>query len=205
MFRIDIISVTSGIALLFIIVSFVLPGSITQPSYAEHQYAITNRTTSGTSGKLSTNFQTYSNLAFGIKMNYPSNWLKLDLSRNNSSVLVVAFKIPGSPLGSLNVVVGNVSSGNVTLAALVSTTINHLRQTGKILHLISSTPTTLDGNLAHKLVYTTMAPQGSQEAMELVSLVGKKAYFITYAVPTANYATYLPIILRMISSTVLTK
>jgi len=205
MFRIGIISVTSGIALLFIIVSFVLPGSITQPSYAEHQYTITNRTTSGTSGKLSTNFQTYSNLAFGIKMNYPSNWLKLDLSRNNSSVLVVAFKIPGSPLGSLNVVVGNVSSGNVTLAALVSTTINHLRQTGKILHLISSTPTTLDGNLAHKLVYTTMAPQGSQEAMELVSLVGKKAYFITYAVPTANYATYLPIILRMISSTVLTK
>ena len=205
MFRIDIISVTSGIALLFIIVSFVLPGSITQPSSAEHQYILTNRTTSGTSGKLSTNFQTYSNLAFGIKMNYPSNWLKLDLSRNNSSVLVVAFKIPGSPLGSLNVVVGNVSSGNVTLAALVSTTINHLRQTGKILHLISSTPTTLDGNLAHKLVYTTMAPQGSQEAMELVSLVGKKAYFITYAVPTANYATYLPIILRMISSTVLTK
>jgi len=50
-----------------------------------------------------------------------------------------------------------------------------------------------------------MAPQGSQEAMELVSLVGKKAYFITYAVPTANYATYLPIILRMISSTELTK
>ena len=205
MLRIDIISVSSGIALLFIIVSFVLPGSITQPSSAEHQYTLTNRTTSGTSGKLSTNFQTYSNLAFGIKMNYPSNWLKLDLSRNNSSVLVVAFKIPGSPLGSLNVVVGNVSSGNVTLAALVSTTINHLRQTGKILHLISSTPTTLAGNLAHKLVYTTMAPQGSQEAMELVSLVGKKAYFITYAVPTANYDTYLPIISRMISSTVITK
>src|SRR5215472_18632059 len=124
MFRIDIIFVTSGIALLFIIVSFVLPGSITQPSYAEHQYTITNRTTSATSGKLGTNFQTYSNLAFGIKMNYPSNWLKLDLSRNNSSVLVVAFKIPGSPLGSLNVVVGNVSSGNVTLAALVSTQVS---------------------------------------------------------------------------------
>lgn len=204
MLRIDIISFTSGIALLFITVSLVLPGSITQSSSAEHQYTQANRTTSG---KLSTNFQTYSNVAFGIKMIYPSNWLKLDLSRNNSSVLVVAFKTPvGSPLGSLNILGGNVSSGNVTLAALVSTTINHLRQTGKMLHLISSTPTTLAGNLAHKLVYTTMAPQGFElEAMQLISLVGKKAYFITYAVPTANYATYLPIILRMIGSTVIVK
>jgi len=204
MLRIDIISVTLGIALLFITVSLVLPGSITQLSSAEHKYSPANRTTSG---KISTNYQTYSNLAFGINMKYPSNWLKLDLSRNNSSVLVVAFKTPvGSPLGSLNILGGNVSSGNVTLTALVSTTINHLRQTGKILHLISSAPTTLAGNLAHKLVYTTMAPQGFElEAMQLISLVGKKAYFITYAVPTANYATYLPIILRMISSTVIIK
>ena len=203
MLRIGIISLTSGIVLLFITVSLVLPGSITQSSSAEHQNTPANRT----SGKVSTNFQTYSNVAFGIKMIYPSNWLKLDLSRNDSSVLVVAFKTPvGSPLGSLNILGGNVSSGNVTLSALVSTTINHLRQTGKILHLISSTPTTLAGNLAHKLVYTTMAPQGFElEAMQLVSLVGKKAYFITYAVPTANYATYLPIISRMISSTVIVK
>jgi eukaryotic-like serine/threonine-protein kinase len=202
MLRIDIISVTSGIALLFITVSLVLPGSVAQASSAEHQYTPANRTTSG---KISTNFQTYSNLAFGIKMKYPHTWLKLDLSRNNSSVLVVAFKTPvGSPLGSLNILAGNVSSGNVTLAALVSTTINHLRQTGKILHLISSTPTTLAGNLAHKLVYTTMAPQGIElEAMQLISLVGNKAYLITYAVPTSNYTTYLPIILRMISSTVI--
>jgi PsbP-like protein len=204
MLRIDIILVTSGIALLFITVSLVLPGSITQSSSAEHQYTQANRTTSG---KLGANFQMYSNVAFGIKMIYPSNWLKLDLSRNDSSVLVVAFKTPvGSPLGSLNILGGNVSSGNVTLSALVSTTINHLRQTGKILHLISSTPTTLAGNLAHKLIYTTMAPQGFElEAMQLISLVGKKAYFITYAVPTANYATYLPIILRMISSTVIVR
>lgn len=140
-------------------------------------------------------------------MQYPSSWVKLDLSRNNSSVLVVAFKTPArSPLGSLNILGGNVSSGNVTLAALVSTNINHLRQTGKILHLISSTPATLAGNPAHKIIYTTMSPQGFDlEAMQLISLVGKKAYFITYAAPTANYATYLPTIQRMISSTEIVK
>ncbi|MGC1929369.1 MAG: PsbP-related protein [Candidatus Nitrosopolaris sp.] len=186
------------------IVSLVLLGSISQSSLAQQQPTAANTTTSGTT---STNFKSYFNPAFGIKMQYPSNWLKLDLSRNSSSVLIVAFKTPvGSPLGSLNILGGNVSSGNVTLAALVSTNINHLRQTGKILHFISSAPATLAGNPAHKIVYTRIAPQGFEfEAMQLISLVGNKAYFITYAVPTANYPTYLPTIQTMISSTEINK
>jgi hypothetical protein len=204
MSRVNIISIISDIVLLFITVSLVIPGFISQSSAAQQQLTAANTPASGASG---TNFQTYSNRDFGIKMQYPSNWIKLDLSRNNSSVLVVAFKTPaGSPLGSLNILGGNVSSSNVTLAALVNTTINHLRQTGKIVHLISSAPATLAGNPAHKIVYTTVAPQGFDlKAMQLISLVGKKAYFITYAVPTENYATYLPTIQRMISSTEIIK
>ena len=115
MCRVNTISVLSEIALLFITVSLVIPGYIHQSSLAQHQHTGANTTTSG---KTSTNFQTYSNPAFGIKMQYPSNSIGLDLSRNNSSVLVVAFKTPtGSPLGSLNILGGNVSSGNVTLAS----------------------------------------------------------------------------------------
>lgn len=179
------------------IVSLVLLGSISQSSLAQQQPTAANTTTSGTT---STNFKSYFNPAFGIKMQYPSNWLKLDLSRNNSSVLVVAFKTTaGRPLGVL-FLSGNVNYGNVTLATLVSTRENQLRHTGTILHLVSSTPSTLAGNPAHKIVYTTIAPQGKFEAMQLISLVGKKGYFITYVVPTANYTTYLPTIQTMISS-----
>ncbi|MGC1932954.1 MAG: PsbP-related protein [Candidatus Nitrosopolaris sp.] len=196
MYKVIIISIIPELVLLCMIVSLVIPGSVSQSSLAQKQPTAANTTTSATS----TNLQTYSNPSFGIKMQYPSNWLKLDLSRNNSSVLVVAFKTTaGRPLGVL-FLSGNVNYGNVTLATLVSTRENQLRHTGTILHLVSSTPSTLAGNPAHKIVYTTIAPQGKFEAMQLISLVGKKGYFITYVVPTANYTTYLPTIQTMISS-----
>lgn len=193
--------VISERTLLLIIMPLVVLGS--QYSLAQVQAKVINTTLSKTT---SDNFQIYSNSAFGIKIQYPSNWLKLDLSRNSSSVLIVAFKTPaGSPLGSLNLLGGNVS-GNVTLAALVNTDINRLRQSEKIFHLALSAPATFAGNPAHKIIYTTLAPRGFEfKAMQLISLVGKKAYFITYAVPAANYAAYLPTIETMISSAKITK
>jgi hypothetical protein len=161
--------------------------------------AVANTTTSVTT---SNNTQTYSNPFFGIKMQYPSNWSKLDLSRNSSSVLIVAFKTAaGVNQGSLTLLGGNVSSGNVTLTSLFNADINHLNQTGKILHLISSIPTTFAGYSAHKIVYTTILPQRVEfEVMKLISLAGNKAYFIIYAAPIMNYTTYLPTIQTMINS-----
>ncbi len=137
-------------------------------------------------------------------MKYPSNWLKIDLSRNNSSVPVIAFKSAGKSAAVL-FLTGNVNYRNVTLATIVTTRENQLTHAGNILHLVSSTPSTFAGNPAHKIVYTTIAPQGKFEAMRLISLVGKKGYFITYVVPAANYATYLPTIQTMINSTEINK
>jgi hypothetical protein len=181
------------------IVSLVIPGSMSQSSLAQRQPTEANTT------KLVTNttLQTYSNPFFGIQMQYPSNWFKLDLSHNSSSILIVAFRTPAgvSPSGSLNILGQNVSSGNITLTALVGTNINHLRQTGKILSLISSTPAVFAGYPAHKITYITISPHLDEfEVMQLISLVGNKAYFVTYAAPIANYTAYLPTIETMISS-----
>jgi hypothetical protein len=202
MSRIIIIGIISGLALLIMIVSFIIPGSIRQHSLAQLLPTAANTTTSGTT---STNFQTYSNPTYGIKMQYPSNWLKLDLSRNNSTVLVVAFKTPaGKPVGVLFLSV-NVNYSNVTLATIVSTRENQLKHNGNILHLVSSTPATLAGNPAHKIVYTTVGPTGKFQAMQLISLVGKKGYFITYVVPASSYAAYLPTVQTMINSAEINK
>jgi hypothetical protein len=185
------------LALLLAIVSLVIPGSMSQSSLADGR-PVANTATSGTT---SNNTQTYSNPFFGIKMQYPSNWSKLDLSRNSSSVLIVAFKTAGVNQGSLTLLGGNVSSGNVTLTSLFNADINHLNQTGKILHLISSIPATFAGYPAHRIVYTTILPQRVQfEVMKLISLAGNKAYFIIYAAPIMNYTTYLPTIQTMINS-----
>jgi hypothetical protein len=82
-------SIVSELALLLVIVSLVIPGSMSQSSLAQQRPTVANTTTSGIT---SNNTQTYSNPFFGIHMQYPSNWSKLDLSRNSSSVLIVAFK-----------------------------------------------------------------------------------------------------------------
>jgi hypothetical protein len=77
-----------------------------------------------------TSAYTYSNPAFGIKMQYPSNWSKVDLFPNSSSIFGVGFKSPaGNPLGVL-FLSGNVDYGKVTLAKIVSARENQLKQTG---------------------------------------------------------------------------
>jgi len=69
-----------------------------------------------------TNIQTYSNSAFGIRMQYPSNWLKQDLLSNSTSVFYVVFKIPADkPLGLLSI---SGASSNATLDTLLQGKIN---------------------------------------------------------------------------------
>jgi hypothetical protein len=195
------VAITSALALLFVTISLLLPGSIPQPSLAQHPITAANRTTSATTN---TSLQTYFNTAFGIKVKYPSNWLKLELSRSNSSIPVVAFKATGKSSGVL-FLTGNVNYKNVTLATIVTTRENQLTHNGNILHLVSSTPASFAGNPAHKIVYTTTAPQGKFEAMQLISIVGKKGYFITYVGPEANYTTNLPTVQKIIDSAQITK
>ena len=203
-----IIAITSELALLFITVSLLLLGSIPQPSLAQHPPTAANTTTSATTN---TNFQTYSNTSFGIKVKYPSNWLMLQLSRSNSSVPVVEFKPPQQPgkvpiflLLTKNVnYVKNVK--NLTLASIISTREQQFTHAGNILHLVSSTPATLAGNPAHKIEFTQLTPQGKYELMQLISLVGNTGYFITYGAPIANYTTYLPTAQKIINSALITK
>jgi hypothetical protein len=192
-------SIVSELALFLTIVSVVVLGSLPQFSLAQQQPTQTNTTASV---KPHTNIQTYSNSAFGIRMQYPSNWLKQDLLSNSTSVFYVVFKIPADkPLGLLSISGANYKSSNATLDALVNVRKNQLNHTANVLHLNSSTPATLAGNPAHKIVFTTVSPQGIKfQAMQLISVVGNKSYFITYAVPAAYYATYLPAVQATISS-----
>jgi hypothetical protein len=71
---------------------------------------------------------------------------------------------------------GNVSSGNVTLTALVSRSISQLNQTGKILHLISSTPQQYHHN------------KMKSQTMQLLSIANNKAYLAT-TTPMTTLAT----------------
>jgi hypothetical protein len=83
-------TILAEIILLGMIVSLVIPGSVSQSSLAQKLPTAANTTTSATN----TTLQAYFNPFFGIRMQYPSNWFILDLSHNSSSLLIVAFRTP---------------------------------------------------------------------------------------------------------------
>lgn len=148
----------------------------------------------------------YSNPHFGIEMQYPSDWVKLDLSGNRSSYLLVTFGSPiGGPVGSLNIIAENGAS-NLTYSGFIAENIKNLKQSGKIQDLNYSSPSSLAGHPAHKIVYTTISPRGiSFKTLQIFSLVGNTAYFITYAAPSEYYSFHLPTIQTMINSIRLNK
>jgi hypothetical protein len=146
------------------------------------------------------NFTSYINSPFGISIQYPSNWLSLDLSGNSSSYLIVVFKpLSGAP-SSLNIISQIKDSQNLTFNELVNSNINNLRQSGRTLNLTTSTPSSLSGHPAYKMVYTTTSQGIRMEAMQILSLVGNRSYSVTYVAPLANYATYLPTVQTMIKT-----
>lgn len=182
-------------------VTFLTPVSIFKfSSGLQQQKSNVNTTSPNTT--VSNDFKTYINPVFGIKMKYPSNWLKFDLYDNISSGLLIVFKSPPqTPAGSLNIIAENTSLQNSTFSKLVSTKVNNLKQSGMILSLIAESRSSFSGHPAYKIVYTTMSTSGIKlQAMQLIALIGNRSYFITYATPSENYSTYLPIMQSMINS-----
>ena len=159
------------------------------------------------SSTASGNLSTYNDHVFGIQMEYPSDWIKLDLSGNTSSSSLIAFRSPiGSPAGSLNIIAESFKLKNLTFSQFADANINFLKQSGKNLNLTSSGPYSLAGNAAHKVEYTTISPRGIPfKAMQIFSLISNKAYFITYTAPSENYAIHLPTIGTMINSLKISK
>jgi hypothetical protein len=148
---------------------------------------------------------TYSNPTFKIRMQYPSDWNRLDLSGNGSSPLLVTFGSPiGGPVGSLNLISDKTGS-NLTYSAFVAENLKNLKQSGIIQDLNSSSPSSLAGHPAYKVIYTTISSKGIPfKTMQIMSLINKITYLITYATPSEFYPYHLPAIQKMINSIAIT-
>jgi len=192
-----VVSLTN-LGLLGMIAPLLLTCSIAQFCLAATAASIINNMTSKIAN---ISLQTFSNAPFGLTMQHPTNWSKVELDRNSSAVLIVVLRTPDM-LGSLNILgLNHISTKNATLPALVDAYIAHLKQSGRLLQLTSSTQTTFDGKPAYKLVYTTMSPEGIEfKLMQVISLIGSKTFFITYGSPLQNFPIYLPAVEQMISS-----
>jgi hypothetical protein len=151
-------------------------------------------------------FKTYVNSTYGIIMQYPSDWKKVEpsqFSQTSNINIVVGFVSPKesassrSPPTALSVGIQNLlNSQSITLDQYSNAQINFIKEHGSVLE---SNTITLKGDntLAHRIVYINSE---GQKIMQVWTIKADKAYHITYATDETIYSDYLPAVQKMIDS-----
>jgi serine/threonine-protein kinase len=151
------------------------------------------------------NFFTYQNSSEGIKIEYPTNWKKVDHADNAS--------IPSHTIEFLSPLTANdIFQENVfvridpfpqDLRELVVAEVNGFKTHAVNFMLLDSMPSVLASNPAQTLVfkYSNFLPKlNTLEAMVVLTVKNQKAYAISYVAESSKYPEYLSTVQRMIDS-----
>jgi hypothetical protein len=191
-------SVTIVLSLFLIVV---LTGLAMQSTTAQNTTSITPPTfTNGNS--TTNNFLTYSNSSYGIKIQYPSYFIKEE-PQNQSSGDIVKFSSPrGTPYFELGISDGQPAPQNMSLEQWSNATIRGLSQSFNNFSLIESNSTTVAGFPAHEILYTATLPSSEVEIkfMQLLIIKDNKEYIITANSLPTDFTFYLPTLQEMINS-----
>ena len=144
------------------------------------------------------NFLTYENSTLGVKIQYPSDWKRAE---SNSNITFT------SPLTSnsdryrekLELTV-NSSLHNVTLDEYSSAVIKKLKENSANFKILEIATTTVAGNPAKKMVFTSGEGQNNLKVMEIWTINDHKAYLIQYSSEAQKYSKYLATIQKMVNS-----
>lgn len=140
-----------------------------------------------------TNFTTYENPTFGIRIQYPSDWGRLDLSFLQDSADIDFYPLSDTSLAkNVKIQVNNLPSRNMTLEEYTNSQINPLEE-----KLLKSNTTTLAGIPGYEIVFTSL--QGLK-TMQVWTVKDDKAYIITYVAQEEDYEKDLQIAQKMIDS-----
>ena len=167
---------------------------------------------------ITTNFKTYVNSTYDIKIQYPSNW-EIDTyqgSEGEDIVYAVDFDSPYENDSdrfpdSVSIDVERLSAKNMELDKYAESIINYYRESFPSFNLIeSNTNSTLAGYPAYGLTYTIIYSRFGEndiniKTREIGTIVSDRAYYITYHAEARKYDNYLPIIQQMIDSFKITK
>jgi len=147
------------------------------------------------------NFLTYDSPAYGIRIGYPSDWTKSEQFMGS----VVAFLSPTESTSdifreNLNVIVQDLSTQPMTLDEYTELSVSQIKQFFTDANITDSSATTLDGNPAHKVVYTGKQGQYNLKWMQVWVVKENKAYIISYTAEVNKYPDFLGTIQQMINS-----
>jgi len=185
--------------------SLFLVAAITISFYVQPSEAMAQTLEHTNNSSNSTNFLTYENPIFGIKMLYPTDWVKLEntSSPNKNSTLIdlVTFDPQSNTSsdipGKLVVKVDNISDIKpITVSEYSNQIISDLRQDFKV----AESTTTLAGLPAYEFVYTGAEESVDLKAMVVLTIKGDRAYIISYTAEPEVFQSYLPKVQKMIDS-----
>ena len=153
-------------------------------------YVTTRQTTIAQTDQ--TNFTTYENPTFGIRIQYPSDWGRLDLSFLEASADIDFYPLDDtSGAKDVRIQVKTLPSQNMTLEQYTNTQIESIE--GQILE---SNATTLAGMKAHQVIFTNIG----LKTMQVWTLQDDKVYTITYVAEEEDFENDLQVARRMIES-----
>lgn len=135
--------------------------------------------------------------AYGIKINYPSNWLRIEQGLKPSLVVIFTSPMENSSDTLLKSVgISSYTITNVKLEQFIQEAISDLKKRNHDLSVIESGPNKLAGQEAYKIVFDL----GGKRYMAIVTRKENKAYQIMYVAEPAKYDSYFPIVQKMLDS-----
>jgi serine/threonine-protein kinase len=182
---------------------------VLKQSVLAQKNATTTSFASSTAAKTSNNFLTYQNPAYGIKIQYPSDWTVSHTGLTDYNNIVGFY----APLGNLSDMIPQRLllsrthySQNISLNDYSKLINDTLKEPG--LQIVESKSIMLTGGvLAHRVVF--IPPAGSAPFKPEIMLVwtakGDNTYTLIYNGDAAKYHIFLPTIEKMINSFEITK
>jgi hypothetical protein len=165
--------------------------AIIQKSYAQQKNTAANINNASS-------ILTYENPKYAVKMQYPSNWQKVELNQilgGGRAIIPVRFE---TARGDLVIGVGNLTSPT-TLDQYINFDINGLRQFPNF-QLIESSPTTLSNNPAHKIVFSYGIGPSAVKEFQVFTISGGKTYTLAFSSDPGGYPTLIPTVQQMVDS-----
>jgi hypothetical protein len=155
-----------------------------------------------------TNFVTYQNSTSGIKIQYPSDWLKESAAGTGVTFVLPAGNNnnPEQFLAKLNTTTIAGFPPNVPLKGMADGVLNGYKHFLPNFQLETYTNTTLGGNPAVRIVYMfTDSRHGDFKASDTATIKDNRLYVIQYYIQSPKYQNYLPILQKMLDSFEITK
>jgi hypothetical protein len=158
-------------------------------------------------------FVTYENSNYRFKIQYPSNWEKVEFSpgiKESGRSIIVNFISPQETFSDLFreyliIEVQDHPSNAISLDRYTSQLIDTYKKSLPRFAVIESNTSTATytnvGHPSHKIVYSySDSIVGKAEVMEIDIIEGNRLYSLSYHADATKYSSYLPAIEKMIKS-----